>query len=436
MSISVLGSPPGARARTRGPASPAARAAASSAPRVALLGCGTVGSALVRLLDAADSPPVRLAAALVRDARRQRALPPSVPLVSDSEAVFAARPAVLVEVLGGTAPARELVLRALEGGTPVVTANKTLLARHGRELREAAARSGAPLLYEAAVIAGVPFLGAFARRPLAAAATGLSAIVNGTTNFVLTACADDGRTVAEALASAQALGYAEPDPHNDVAGIDAAEKLAVLLQHFAHLDVSPDAIETEGIGSLDPETCADARALGGCIKPVVHADWSGRLEAFVAPAFVPDGHPLAAVAGVENALILETPRGRLLFQGPGAGPDATAATVLDDVAEVIAGAGWPIETLPTAAAPAAPDTGWMVTLTAPRLPRPASLADLFASYGVYTQRVAPVSRRGPAERLAFLTSPVDRRRLEAALRAARQACGCASAHRRALEASR
>jgi len=285
---------------------------------IALLGCGNVGAALARLAAReADHTPFTILGALVRDPARARDVPIAPPFTTDPDGLLELAPSVVVELLGGTEPARQLVVRALERRVPVVTANKTLLARHGAELREAATRAQVPLLYEAAVLAGVPFLGTFARRPYAADASSLTGIANGTSNFILTR-ARDGERVAAALAEAQRRGYAEPDPHSDLAGIDAAEKLAVLLQHFASADVHPDAIETVGIESVTDLQAAHAGALGGVIKPIIHADWTARLEAFVGPAFVPGAHALARVDDVENALLLHTARGRLLFQGPGA----------------------------------------------------------------------------------------------------------------------
>lgn len=402
--------------------------------RIALLGCGTVGRAFAARSRTAppSSHPLQITGALVRDARRTRS-PDLPPITDDPRLLLASEPDVLVELLGGTEPARSLVLEALHRKIPVVTANKTLLAHHGPELREAAHRTRTPLLYEAAVLAGVPFLGTFDRRPRAARATAIAGIVNGTSNFVLTRCADSGVTLLEALADAQRLGYVEPDPRDDVQGIDARDKLAVLLQHFAHAAVPPDHIETCGLDAIGDRQTAHARELGGTIKPIVFADWSrGGVEAFVGPAFVPLLHPLAAVHGVENAVVLHTPNGRLIFQGPGAGPEVTAATVLDDVEEVLSGVGRvpaPLE----AAAVTAPKTGWLVTIEGPRLPDGPDVADLLASHGLFASRTTSTCTHAGREARSLLLWPTHRRVLMRALSALCAAAGCTTRSLRALE---
>lgn len=400
---------------------------------IALLGCGNVGAALARLAarDHHPSVPVNITGALVRDASRVRDVH-GAPLTTNSEALLASSPSVVVELLGGTEPARRLVLAALERRIPVVTANKTLLAWHGAELREAARDTLTPLLYEAAVIAGVPFLGTFARRPYAAAASSLTAIANGTSNFILTRCAKDGSRIDEALAEARQRGYAEPDPRNDILGIDSAEKLAVLLQHFASLDVHPDSIETIGIDTLTPVQMAHARELGGVIKPIVHADWTARPTAFAGPAFLPARHPLSRVDGVENGLLLERTHGRLLFQGPGAGPEVTAAAVLDDVREVAEGSAQAANSGLRGEQPGAPETEWLVTIWSPRLPIATDIADLLCSHGIYSHRVTGRRTVNGLEYQSLLAWPVSRPQLERGLRALRVAADCSTAALRAF----
>lgn len=413
----------------------AVRPSAAGPTDLALLGCGNVGSALLRLLREGSPPrPLRVVHALVRDARRARPDTPVAAFTEDARTIFRSRPGAIVELLGGLEPARSLVLEALERRIPVVTANKSLLARHGAEIRRAAAGTSTPLLYEAAVIAGVPFLGTFARRPNAARATGFQGILNGTSNYVLTLCGDERREFLEAVAEAQRLGYAEPDPHNDVTGVDACEKLVVLLQQFAGVDVSPEAIETVGIGAVTGAIAADATRLGGVIKPVAIADWTDELNAFVGPAFVVGHHPLASVTGVENALLLDTARGRLRFQGPGAGPDVTASTVVDDVHEIARGSAAADERVLRAASPRPPETGWLVSLDAVRLPEALDLADFFSAHGVYVRRSTERHSNGGRTRQAFLTLPVPRASLERALSGICRAAACETTHLRALEA--
>ena len=405
--------------------------------RVALLGCGTVGRAFATLsrTTVPATQALHITAALVRDTSRPRPadLPP---LTEDARLILQSEPDVLVELLGGTEPARSLVVEALHKRIPVVTANKTLLAHHGAELRDVAQRTGTPLLYEAAVIAGVPFLGTFGRRPRAASVTSLAGIVNGTSNFVLTRCATDNVSVAEALADAQRRGYAEPDPRDDVHGTDARDKLAVLLQHFAHVAVPLDTIEVRGLDAISRGQAVHARELGGAIKPVVSADWTnGAVDAFVGPAFVPLTHPLATVDGVENAIVLRSPGGRLIFRGPGAGPEVTAATVLDDVDEALSGSGG-VPAKVAAGSVTTPSTGWLVTLDAARLPGATDVADLLASHGLFASRTTSTHSDGGREVRSLLLWPARRVTVERALTALCSAAGCTTSLLRALEVDR
>ncbi len=402
---------------------------------IALLGCGNVGSAFAELAGRQSTVrTVRITCALVRDRVRPRpALPADAVRIDDRASVFAGRPDVVVELLGGTEPARSLILEALGRGIPVVTANKSLLAAHGSELREAATRTGTPLLYEAAVIAGVPFLGTFGRRPQAGKVTKLAGIANGTTNYILTRARDAQCSIDGPLAEAQALGYAEPDPSFDIDGIDAAEKLIVLLQHFAAANVAKEALEIAGIREISAAAIDHAREFGGTIKPVVYADWSGSLEAFAGPAFVPSAHPFAAVDGAENAVSLAGSLGRLIFRGPGAGPAVTAATVLDDVFEAVAKSE-PYAFAPLdARAPGTPETGWFVTVSAPKAPCGVEIADLLGSYGVCLRRTSDANSRDGQETIGALTYPASRDRLEAALQALTSAVCCRAVHCRILE---
>ena len=406
----------------------------ASSVDIALLGCGTVGTALARLVaQPSTHPPVQITTALVRDTARGRPLASSTHVTNDARRVFEQPASIVVELLGGVEPARTLLLEALDRRTAVVTANKSLLARCGRELRAAATATSTPLLYEAAVLAGVPFLGTFARRPHAAGASSLVGIANGTSNFVLGRAAA-GATIADALREAQRQGYAEPDPHADVAGIDAAEKLAVLVHHFAGRDVHPDQFETLGITTLGSGPSVHAAELGGVIKPIVSADWTGgATEAFVGPAFVPHEHPLARVDGVENAILLTTPHGRLLFQGPGAGPEVTAATVLDDVREVMAGVAPRHPSSLASTRVVAPQTEWLITLAASRLPRAIDLSDLLAAHGLFARRWTARHTTEGRETQSFLGWRAARAQVDHALDAVRRSSGCDVTALRALE---
>ena len=412
---------------------PHAKAAIQEAPtailRVALLGLGQVGSALASLLH--EQPALQrrfaIAGALVRDLARPRGpAATGIPLTTEGTSLLTPDTGVVVEVLGGIEPARSLVLGALERGLPVVTANKSLLAAHGDELLEAAHHARAPLRYEASVIAGVPFLGLLERRPLAADVASLRGIVNGTSNFILSTMASGRGPFEAALAAAQAHGYAEPEPANDIRGIDAAEKLCVLLRHFGGWSVRPAAIETTGIDELIPQDLEHARWFGGAIRPVVCADWRGDVpEAFAGPAFVDERHPFAHVDGVTNAIALHSRWcGDLVFSGPGAGPAATAATLLDDANEAgreqFVGA-W--SAARTAASCGAPTTGWFVRLCAMRLPEADDLARQFDAGGISLRRTGALDTRTATECQWVLTHPCSRGRIGRAI-AALRAAGC------------
>jgi homoserine dehydrogenase len=309
---------------------------------VGFLGCGTVGSAALRLLDehaediAARSGcrfDVRRVA--VRDPSRRRDVPLPADLFTSEPDEVVADPdiAVVVEVMGGVDPARRLVLSALSAGKRVVTANKELLASYGPELFEAAAKGGAGLHFEATVAGGVPLI-----RPLIESLSGerisrLLGIVNGTTNYVLTRMTEDGVEYADALAEAQRLGYAEADPTDDVEGFDAAAKCAILASLAFDTRVVVGDVYREGIGGVSREDIEFARRLGYVIKLLAVAELEdGDVAARVHPAMVPVDHPLAAVRDAFNAVFLDGPRiGELMFYGQGAGGDPTAVAVVGDL---------------------------------------------------------------------------------------------------------
>jgi homoserine dehydrogenase len=400
--------------------------------RIALLGVGRVGSAVAALVGEREDE-VGVSVGLVRDTLRDRPHVTLLNLTSDVRHVLDDDPDLAIEALGGLEPARTLVLTALERRIPVVTANKSLLAAHGDELLDAAGAAGVPLRYEAAVLAGVPFLGAFARRSLARDVTSFSGIVNGTTNFIVSRMAEDRADFAAALADAQRRGYAEPDPASDVNGVDAVEKLCVLARHFGDWSVRPGDVETAGIASLGSGDIQAAADLGGALKPVVFAEWAtGDLSAYAGPAFVPPAHPLARVAGVQNAVVLQNRlSGDLIFAGPGAGPVVTAATLLDDAAEVFGGCPAEIPRTWKHSTAAAPTSGWFVRLAGERLPDEAAVADLLSAYGIWVRRTS--ERRGDTPARWFLTHHAAPARIAAALRELERAAGCETFRARILE---
>jgi len=404
--------------------------------RVGLLGLGTVGQAVARVCDEqrprllARGLDLRIGGALVRDPSRVRDYTPRGAVVMDDPHVFLSHDwDVVVEVLGGVEPAYTLVRGCLERGIPVVTANKSLLAAHGETLFALAQHCDTELRCEASAMAGVPFLAALARRPLAARVQRLCGILNGTSNYCLTLLAS-GVPLAEAVRRAQSLGLAEPDPTRDLSGVDAAEKLIVLLQHVGVSGLTLADCEIGGIGALTPETLADAAAIGGTIKPVVQAEIAAdSVSAFAGPAFVTQRHPLARIQGEQNALRLCGPEiGELLYSGPGAGPRVTAGTILDDVAEVVAGAGARASVCVTHAElrdVRAPATAWFVRIaSAGALPPGDELCALAASHGLELRHVWLGNRSVSGPRLTALTQPLTREAVESGLSAIRAALKC------------
>ncbi|ROS62035.1 homoserine dehydrogenase [Frigoribacterium sp. PhB160] len=313
--------------------------------RVALLGAGSVGSQVARLLlEHGDELAGRAGAGLelvgigVRDvdAPRDVDLPREL-FTTDLESLILGAD-IVVELMGGLEPARRYVLLALQSGADVVTGNKALLASHGPELFEAAEQVGAQLYYEAAVAGAIPII-----RPLRDSLAGdrivrIMGIVNGTTNFILDRMDTDGESLEAALATATELGYAEADPTADIGGYDAAQKAAILASLAFHTTVPLAAVHREGITEVTHEQVVAARKAGYVVKilaiceRLVDADGVEGVSARVYPALVPLSHPLAAVHGAKNAVFVEAEAaGDLMFYGAGAGGVETASAVLGDL---------------------------------------------------------------------------------------------------------
>ena len=246
---------------------------------------------------------------------------------------------IVVELIGGTDPARDYVLRALRAGRHVVTANKQLIARHGDELFEAAREKGVQLRFEAAVAGVVPVIRVIQESLAATEITKVFGIVNGTTNFILTEMAVTGATYADALGRAQELGYAEADPTEDVNGADAAAKMAILARLAFHTAVGLDDVAYEGIEEIQPDDIAYAKELGLSLKLLGVAERrDGGISVRVFPCFLYRGHPLAPVEGPFNAVMVEAPTiTEITLSGPGAGGTETATAVLGDVVSIISG---------------------------------------------------------------------------------------------------
>jgi homoserine dehydrogenase len=315
---------------------------------IALVGCGTVGSGVARLL---LEQPERLAAragrrlelrrVVVRDPAKPRpvSLPPGL-VTTDLRQVLADESVhAAVEVVGGTGWARQAVLDLLAAGKHVVTANKALLAQHGAEVFDAARRHGRAVAFEASVAGGIPIIAALAQSLAGNQILALQAILNGTSNFILTGMTESGRSYAEALAEAQQRGYAEADPTLDVDGTDAAHKLAILAQIAFGLAVSVAAVERHGIAGLHDMDIRFARELGYTIKLLAEA-WllDGRLALHVSPVLLRHQAPLAQVRGAYNAIqVVGDAVGDTLFYGPGAGQMPTASAVVADLIDLAVG---------------------------------------------------------------------------------------------------
>ena len=313
--------------------------------RVGMLGCGTVGSSVVRLLDehrddiaARAGCRLEIARIAVRDASKARDVPvdPAVFTTDPMDVLDDPSVDIVCELIGGRDPAGSLVLAAFERDKPVVTANKELLATRGRELFDAADDKGLDLYFEAAVGGGIPLI-----RPLKESLTGehlkrVLGIVNGTTNFILTKMADEGRAFGDVLAEAQALGYAEADPSADVDGHDAAAKVAILASIAFNARVVAGDVFREGISRVTTEDMEYARRLGYVVKLLAITELDGdRVAARVHPAMIPSTHPLASVRDAFNAVFVEGPNvGELMFYGRGAGGDPTATAVVGDLVTV------------------------------------------------------------------------------------------------------
>jgi homoserine dehydrogenase len=314
--------------------------------KIALLGCGTVGAEVVRLLHEQDADltarvgvPLSIVGIAVRRPGRDRGPLPVDPALFTTDALGLVKRDdvdVVVEVVGGIEPARGWLVEALRGGKSVVTANKALLAEDGASLYDAAAEGGADLYFEAAVAGAIPLL-----RPLRESLHGdritrVTGIVNGTTNFILSSMDSSGTGFAEALEAASALGYAEADPTADVEGFDAAAKAAILASLAFHTRVTAGDVYREGITEVTAADVASAKAMGCTIKLLCLAERSGgAVSVRVHPAMIPRTHPLAGVGDAFNAVFVEAEAaGQLMFYGRGAGGAPTASAVLGDLVAV------------------------------------------------------------------------------------------------------
>ncbi len=384
--------------------------------KVALLGCGVVGSEVARImtthaddLAARIGAPVELAGVAVRRPSKIReGIDPALVTTDATALVKRGDIDVVVEVIGGIEPARTLITTAFEHGASVVSANKALLAQDGAALHAAADEADKDLYYEAAVAGAIPLI-----RPLRESLAGdkinrVMGIVNGTTNFILDKMDSTGAGYQEALDEATALGYAEADPTADVEGFDAAAKAAILAGIAFHSRVRLDDVYREGMTEVTAADFASAKNMGCTIKLLAiceRAADGGSVTARVHPAMIPLTHPLASVRGAYNAVFVESDAaGQLMFYGPGAGGSPTASAVLGDLVAVcrnrLAGATGPGESA-YAALPVSPMgevvTRYHISLDVADKPGVlAQVATVFAEHGVSIDTVRQQGKDGEA----------------------------------------
>src|SRR5436190_13739850 len=404
----------------------------SAVVKVGVLGCGNVGSALVELIDErrdaiADQTGMRLEVAqvAVRNTAKQRAVQLGADSLTNDALSVVEDPSVdvVVELIGGIEPARELILTALQNKKAVVTGNKELLANVGAELYGMADKAGVDLLFEAAVAGGIPLI-----RPLRESLAGdrvqrILGIVNGTTNFILTRMTEDGSTFQEALAEAQALGYAERDPTADIEGFDAAAKAAIIATVAFSVRVVAGDVYREGIAGVSQADIAFAGRLGYVVKllAVAEADERG-VAVRVHPAMVPKDHALAAVRDSFNAVFIEGAAvGDLMLYGRGAGGRPTASAVLGDLIDAAAnrrrGTSAGIGTLAKANIRPIEELSSQYYVALEVVDRPGVLAAVAGVFGDHDVSIKQMEQEGIGEeaRLILITHTAIERDMQATL---------------------
>jgi len=316
---------------------------------VGLLGLGTVGAGVANVLlgkrealERRIGRPVRICKVLVRDVAKSRPVSAALPLVTDANEVIDDPDVdIVIEVIGGEEPARTLILQAIERGKHVVTANKEVMAKHGPAILARAAKRGVSVAYEASVGGGIPLIGPFQLDLAANDITSVVGIVNGTTNYILTRMTESGASFADALGEAQQLGYAEPDPTNDVEAWDAAYKLAILASLAFGVPVMPEQVHREGITRVSQRDILYAAEMGYRVKLLAIARLvDGQVETRVHPTLVHNGSMLASVDHAFNAVQVQGDLiGTALFYGRGAGSEPTASAVVADLIALGTSAG-------------------------------------------------------------------------------------------------
>ncbi len=401
--------------------------------RVGVLGCGNVGAALVGLLqgqggeiEARTGLRLEVARVAVRSASRERpvTLPDGVLTTDAASVVEDPGIDVVVEVIGGIEPARELITTALRAGKPVVTANKELLANVGAELFAVAESAGVDLLFEAAVAGGIPLIRPLRESLIGERITRVLGIVNGTTNYILTRMTEEGVSYHDALAEAQSLGYAERDPTADVEGFDAGAKAAIIASIAFGARVVAGDVYHEGISGITAADIAFARRLGYVVKllAIIEQD-NGEIGIRVHPAMVPTHHPLASVRESFNAVFVEGEAiGSLMFYGRGAGGPPTASAVLGDLIDASGnlrkGSHASLGSLAKARIRPIDDVRSEYYLNLDVVDRPGVLAAVAGVFGTHGVSIRAMEQEGLGDeaRLVFITHVARERDVQATLR--------------------
>jgi homoserine dehydrogenase len=406
--------------------------------RVGVLGGGNVGGPLIELI-ARQSAEIlhrtglrlEVTRVAVRDVAKERTVPlPPELLTTDARSIVDdADIDLVVEVIGGIEPARELILAALKAGKPVITGNKELLATAGAELFQAAESAGVDLLFEAAVAGGIPIIRPLRESLVGERITRVMGIVNGTTNYILTRMTEAGATYADALAEAQALGYAEADPTADVEGYDAGAKVAIIASIAFGASVTAADVHHEGISGLTGSDIDFARRMGFVIKLLAVAEQTddGQIGVRVHPAMVPVDHPLASVRESFNAVFIEGAAvGDLMFYGRGAGGSPTASAILGDLIDAAVnrhkGSHASIGQLSTARIRPIDEIESAYYLNVEVLDRPGVLAQVAGVFGDHAVSIRSMEQEGLGDeaRLIFITHTAREADVQATLRDLRQ----------------
>lgn len=400
---------------------------AHSTIKVGLLGAGTVGAEVARLIDSDQSDlaarsgaAIEVVALGVRDKSKHRPGIATHLLTEDLQSIVThPEIEIVIEVMGGIEPARTLIIKALQGKKSVVTANKALLAKHGAEIFAVAKANGVDLYYEAAVAGAIPIV-----RPLRESIVGdrvkrVMGIVNGTTNYILTKMDEEGASYEAVLKEAQKLGYAESDPTADVEGHDAAAKIAILASLAFHTSVGIDDVYADGISKLTSRDIEIARAIDHVIKLLAIAEVTqhGAVSVRVHPTLIPRSHPLAAVRNAFNAVFVEAKSaGELMFYGRGAGGAPTASAVLGDLVAIarhisfggLGGRESDYADLPIASMQEVA-TRYLIRLDVADRPGVlATVAQTFAKHAVSIQTVRQSGRGEDAELVIMTHSALDK----------------------------